>query len=129
MLTVHDNGTNLENRQRPPRLVRYRLDLEQRTATFLSEVRDVEVAPTSHCCGSARQFGGGWLVAWGNNPVISGFGPDDELDFRLWLRVPVYRAIPVPDSVTDAELDRGLEAMEQGPPPPTSPVRPFRELG
>jgi hypothetical protein len=129
VLTVHDNGTNLEDRERPPRLVRYRLDLEQRTATFLSQVRDTAVARSSHCCGSAREFGDGWLVAWGNNPVVSGFGPDDELEFRLWLPVPVYRAVPVPGSVSDADLDRGLEAMEEGPPPATTPVRPFRELG
>jgi hypothetical protein len=60
--------------------------------------------------------------------VISGFGPDDQLAFRLWLIVPPYRAVPVPESVTDADLDRGLEAMEQGPPLATSPVRPFRPL-
>ncbi len=129
VLTVHDNGTNLDDRKRPPRLVRYRLDLERRTATFLSEVRDNEVAASSHCCGSAREFGDGSLVAWGNNPVISGFDSGDQLDFRLWLSVPVYRAVPVPESISDAQLDRGLEAMEEGPPPATRPVRPFRELG
>ncbi len=128
VLTVHDNGTNLERTKRPPRLVRYRLDLKERTATFLSDVQDPEVAPSSHCCGSARRFGDGWLVAWGNNPVISGYGPDDELAFRLWLPIPVYRAVPVPGSVRGAALDRGLDAMEQGPPPPGSPVRPFRDL-
>jgi hypothetical protein len=128
VLTVHDNGTNLDNKERPPRAARFRIDLKKRTATFLSEIEDTEVAPTSHCCGSFRQFGDGTLVAWGNNPVISGFGPDDQLAFRLWLIVPPYRAVPVPESVTDADLDRGLEAMEQGPPLATSPIRPFRPL-
>jgi hypothetical protein len=128
VLTVHDNGTNLESKERPPRVARFRLDLKERTATFLSEVEDTEVAPYSHCCGSVREFGDGTLVAWGNNPVISGFGPDDELAFRLWLPVPAYRAVPVPESVTDADLDRGLEAMEVGPELSASPVRPFRKL-
>jgi hypothetical protein len=128
VLTVHDNGTNLEQTRRPPRLVRYRLDLKQRTATFLSEIRDPEVAPSSHCCGGARPFGDGWLVAWGNSPVVSGFGPEDRLAFRLWLPVPAYRAVPVPDSVSPAEFERALDSMEEGPPPASKPVRPFREL-
>lgn len=128
VLTVHDNGTNLEDKKRPPRLVRYRLDLKNRTATFLSDIQDPEVAPTSHCCGSARRFGDGWLVAWGNNTAISGFGSGDELAFRMWLPVPAYRAVPVPGSVIGADLDRGLDAMEEGPPPASRPVRPFRDL-
>ena len=61
VLTVHDNGTNLANRKRPPRLVRYRLDLEQRTATFLSEVRDTEVAPAATAAEvPVNSVTGGW---------------------------------------------------------------------
>jgi hypothetical protein len=128
VLSVHDNGTNLEGRKRPPRLLRYRIDLENRTATFLSAVEDAEAAPTSHCCGSARPFGDGWIVAWGNTPVVSGFGPGDELAFRLRLPVPVYRAVPVPEAVSEGDFERGLADMESGPPQSGTPVRPFRDL-
>jgi hypothetical protein len=128
VLSVHDNGTNLEDTQRPPRVLRYRIDLEEGTATFLSAVEDAEVAPTSHCCGSARPFGDGWLAAWGDTPVVSGFDSTDQLAFRLRLPVPVYRAVPVPPQVDEGDLERALDSMEPGPPQSEEPVRPFREL-
>ena len=126
ILSVHDNGTHLG---RPPRVVRYRLDLENRTATFVSEVTDEKAAPDSHCCGGSRPFGDGWLVAWGNNPVVSGFDSRDELAFRLTLPVPPYRAVPVPDSVSLKALGRGLEKMEMGPQPPATGVKPIEFYG
>jgi hypothetical protein len=128
VVQIFDNGTNLDDDKRPPRVVRYRIDPEAGTATFVSQVEDTEVAPVSHCCGGVRAFGDGTIVSWGNSPVVSGFGPDDQLAFRLWMPIPMYRAIPVPPSVSDTDLDRGLEAMEVLPPAPSEPVLPFKNL-
>ncbi|MGB0120579.1 MAG: arylsulfotransferase family protein [Solirubrobacterales bacterium] len=125
LLSVHDNGTNLG---RPPRAVEYRIDLKHRTATFEGQLTDPTVK-RSHCCGGVRPFGSGWLVAWGNNPVVDGFNSEDELAFRLKLPVPVYRAVPVPSQVSVNELDRALERMETGPPMSRAPVNPVRIHG
>ena len=123
VLSIHDNGTHLD---RPPRMLRYRIDLEDRTATFVGQDLDVKAAPTSHCCGGVRKLGTGWVVAWGNSPFITGFNADDEIAFRLAVSTPVYRAVPVPDSVTAEDLSRALDRMAPGIPPPDRPVRPIK---
>ena len=94
-LSVFDNG---KDRPRAPRVVFYRLDLKRRTALYRGQLNDPEVK-RSHCCGSARQLpGGGWLVSWGDNPLITEFGPGGRIEFRLHLPVPSFRAVPVPPS-------------------------------
>jgi Arylsulfotransferase (ASST) len=110
-LSVYDNG---KNRPRRPRVVSYRLDLEKRTATYLGQLNERRIT-TSHCCGSARPLpGGGWLVSWGDNPLVSGFDRDGRPAFRLELPVSTFRAVPVPAGATTvAALDRGLEEMER----------------
>lgn len=110
-LSVYDNG---KDRPRRPRVVFYRLDLGRDRATYLGQLNDPAVR-TSHCCGSARQLqDGGWLVSWGDNPLVTAFGPDQRIAFRLRLPSSTFRAVPVPaGAVTPAELDRGLERMEQ----------------
>jgi hypothetical protein len=110
-LSVYDNG---KDRPRRPRVVSYRLDLGQRTATYLGQLNDPRVT-TSHCCGSARPLeGGGWLVSWGDNPLVTGFDRDGQTAFRLALAAPSFRAVPVPEGATTvAALDRGLENMER----------------
>lgn len=110
-LSIYDNG---KDRPRRPRVVFYRLDLGQGKARYLGQLNDSEVK-TSHCCGSARELAdGGWLVSWGDNPLVTGFGPDREIAFRLKLAASTFRAVPVPPgAVTAAQLDRGLEAMEK----------------
>lgn len=69
---------------------------------------------TSHCCGSARELAdGGWLVSWGNNPLVTAFDANGQIAFRLELAAPTFRAVPVPSGVvTLTQLDRELEAME-----------------
>ena len=110
ILSVFDNS---KDRPRPPRLVRYKIDLEEGTATYLSELTDPAV-PISHCCGSARALGDdGWLVYWGDTLTITQFDDEGRIAFRLLLRGPSFRAIPVPEgAVTVAELNRALEAQE-----------------
>lgn len=123
ILSIHDNGTHMD---RPPRMVRYRIDLENRTATFVRQNRDVKAAPTSHCCGGVRKLGTGWVVNWGNNPYITGFNEKDELAFRLAISTPQYRAVPVPENVTAEDLSRGLDAMAPKIPQPRRAVRPIK---
>ena len=110
ILSVFDNS---KDRPRPPRLVRYAIDLEARTATYLSELTDPAV-PISHCCGSGRATGDdGWLVYWGDTQTVTQFDDEGRIAFRLLLRGPSFRAIPVPEgAVTVAELNRALEAQE-----------------
>jgi Arylsulfotransferase (ASST) len=110
-ISVYDNG---KDRPRRPRVVSYRLDLEAGTATYLGQLNDPRIE-TSHCCGSARPLqGGGWLVSWGDNPLVTAFDHDGRAAFRLELPVSTFRAVPVPAGATTvAALDRGLERMER----------------
>ena len=111
LLSVYDNG---KDRPRRPRVVFYRLDLDNRAAHYLGQLNDPQVR-RSHCCGSARQLpGGGWLVSWGDNPLVSAFDARGRLAFRLHLAASTFRAVPAPPEATSVEaLDRGMEAMEQ----------------
>lgn len=110
-ISVYDNG---KDRPRRPRVVSYRLDLEEGTANYLGQLNDPRIK-TSHCCGSARPLqGGGWLVSWGDNPLVTAFDRDGRTAFRLELPVSTFRAVPVPAGATTiAALDRGLEGMEK----------------
>ena len=109
-LSIYDNG---KDRPRRPRVAFYRLDLEQGRARYIGQLNDSKVK-TSHCCGSARELaGGGRLVSWGDNPLVTAFDANRQIAFRLELAASTFRAVPVPSgAVTLAELDRGLEAME-----------------
>jgi len=112
-LSIYDNG---KDRPRRPRVVFYRLDTKRGEARYLDQLNDSAVK-ASHCCGSARELpGGGWLVSWGDNPLVTAFNRDRQIAFRLELAASTFRAVPVPPgAATLAQLDRGLEAMERGP--------------
>lgn len=125
LLSVHDNGTWLG---RPPRVVRYRIDPEAGTARFVSQVMDRKAAPESNCCGSARRFGSGWLVSWGDRDFVSAFDSRDRLAFRLRLPDPSYRAAPVPEGVPLAKFESAIESLEPDE-PLGGPVRPIERLG
>jgi Arylsulfotransferase (ASST) len=109
-LSVYDNG---KDRPRRPRVVFYRLDLDNHEAHYLGQLNDPQVR-RSHCCGSARELpGGGWIVSWGDNPLVSAFDAQDRLAFRLHLAASTFRAVPAPPGATSvAALDAGMEAME-----------------
>lgn len=122
VLSVYDNGSITA---RPPRLVRYRIDPEAGTATFLSQIEPPEGIDYSHCCGSARRFGAGWLVSWGGKPFVTGYDREGLLAFRLELSEPTYRAVPVPASVSPADLDRALDQGEEAIDPPGEATGPI----
>jgi len=111
-ISVYDNG---KDRPRRPRVVSYRLDLDKGTATYLGQLNDPRIT-TSHCCGSARPLdGGGWLVSWGDNPLVTAFDASGRTAFRLELAASTFRAVPVSEGATTvAALDRGLDTMERG---------------
>jgi len=111
-LTIFDNG---KDRPRRPRVVFYRLDLEQGKALYRGQLNDPEVK-RSHCCGSARELnGGGWLVSWGDNPLVTGFDREGRIAFRLHLPASTFRAVPAPPGATSvAQLQRGMAAMRAG---------------
>jgi Arylsulfotransferase (ASST) len=111
-LTIFDNG---KDRPRLPRVVFYRLDLERGRAVYHGQLNDPQ-ARQSHCCGSARETSdGGWLVSWGDNPLVTGFDPEGRIAFRLHLPASTFRAVPVPEGATSvARLSRGLAAMRGG---------------
>jgi len=111
-LTVFDNG---KDRPRRPRVVFYRLELGEGRAAYRGQLNDPEVT-RSHCCGSAREMaGGGWLVSWGDNPLVTGFDREGRIAFRLHLPASTFRAVPVPQGATDdRRLSAGLAAMRAG---------------
>jgi Arylsulfotransferase (ASST) len=111
-LSIFDNG---KDRPRRPRVVFYRLDLAQRKALYQGQLNDPEVK-ASHCCGSARQLpGGGWLVSWGDNPLVTQFDAAGQIDFRLKLPAPTFRAVPAPPGATSVgALERSVELMAAG---------------
>jgi outer membrane protein assembly factor BamB len=111
-LTIFDNG---KDRPRLPRVVFYRLDLERGRAVYRGQLNDPEVRE-SHCCGSARETSdGGWLVSWGDNPLVTGFDGEGRIAFRLRLPASTFRAVPAPEGATDvARLSRGMAAMRAG---------------
>lgn len=109
VLSVFDNGTHRGLR---PRAAFYRLNLKAGTATYISSLQDPTIT-SSHCCGSVRRFGDGWLVDWGDNRWVTGFDRRGRIAFRLHLSSSTYRAVPIPPgAVTNRDLERGLEAME-----------------
>lgn len=92
-VTVHDNGTG---QSRPPRAVRYAIDVAARTATLEEQVSDPSL--TSFCCGSVRKlYSGNWVTSWGGTPHIEEITPSNTIVFNLTLPGSVfsYRAAPV----------------------------------
>lgn len=110
-LTIFDNG---KDRPRRPRVVFYRLDLGAGKAIYKGQLNDPQVE-RSHCCGSARELpGGGWIVSWGDNKLVTGFDREGRIAFRLHLQASTFRAVPVPPGATDIRrLARGMSLMQR----------------
>jgi len=108
-LTIFDNG---KDRPRRPRVVFYKLEPGVGKAIYKGQLNDPQVR-RSHCCGSARELpGGGWLVSWGDNKLLTGFDRQGRIAFRLHLPAPTFRAVPVPPGATSVrQLERGMRTM------------------
>src|SRR5262249_22978449 len=95
-VTLYDDGTDLG---RPPRAVRYQIDVDAKTATLLEEVSDPALVAVSGCCGSARKLpGGNWVIGWGGTSFVSEMTPLGDPVFELQMTSSpfVYRATPLP---------------------------------
>jgi hypothetical protein len=108
-LTAFDNGSKLN---RPPRAVRFRIDREARTATFVERV-GTPLVDSSICCGSARRLpGGNWVMNWGGNSVFSEETPLGGVVLAVEYEGlhAGYRAFPVlPGRLSAAALRRGMD--------------------
>jgi hypothetical protein len=112
-ISIHDNGSGV----RPhPRVVRYRINTKKHTARLVQAFDDPTTG-VSICCGSARRLDSGdWLVGWGGQGFVGGYGPKGRRLFSL--KTPTgfpYRANPVPDGVvTKHRLRRAMDQMAAG---------------
>ena len=109
-VSLFDNGTG---RNRPARVLRFRIDARARTATLVQELVDHQTG-YSPCCGSARWLpGGDWVVSWGGTHVVTELTPDDQpvltLDFPHFTS---YRAPPVlPGVLSRAALNAAMDRL------------------
>lgn len=109
-ITLYDNGTG---RSRPPRAMRFRLDLTARTATLLESVQD-SGSRISNAVGSARKLpGGNWVVGWGGTPLVSETTATGTPVLKLKGDGGyTYRANPVlPGQIDPAALRAGMDSM------------------
>jgi hypothetical protein len=111
-ISVHDNGT-IANR--PPFVIRYRLDMTSHTAQVVQQIQDARVG-YSGCCGSARLLpGGNWLVQWGALPFMTELDPNGTPVVTIQYNMGSafsYRAVPVAAGVVSVvALRRGMDMM------------------
>jgi arylsulfotransferase ASST len=113
-VTLHDNGFHPSS-QRPPRAIRYAIDLGARTATLVEQENDPGGIATPLCCGSARRLpGGDWLMSWGNTGLVTELSPLGAPVFSLTFDAGLfsYRAHPVlPGLLSRAALRAGMDAQ------------------
>jgi hypothetical protein len=110
-ISVHDNGTLLNRR---PRVLRFRINSQARTATLVQVIN----GPTdtlSSCCGSARMLSGGdWVIDWGATGIMDERAATGALLLRLIFASPYYsyRAVPVlPGQITAGTLTADMDKM------------------
>ena len=112
-ITIHDNFSFLN---KPPRVVRYRVDPQAGTARLVQSFSDPEAA-SSICCGSARRLpSGDWLVGWGGIPFVGAYNASGQRIFKLDLVSGFsYRSFPVPPhALTAGDLRSAMNAMHGG---------------
>ena len=112
-MSGHDNGFHPAVK-RTPRVVRYQIDLNARTATLLEQINDPGTVNAA-CCGMARRLAGGnWAISWGGNPLVTELTPSGSRVFSLAFKAGVssYRAYPVPPGVLSrSALRTGMDAQ------------------
>lgn len=110
-VSVYDDGTG---RQRPPRVLRFRIDAQNRSATLIQTITDPAI-PVSPCCGSARLLpGGDWVVAWGGTQTVEELTASSQPVLRLTFAYPYfsYRAVPVlPGQLSASAVAQGMNTM------------------
>ncbi len=129
-ISVFDNGIA---RRRPPRVLRFRIDAQSRTATLIQTITDPSIV-TSPCCGSARLLpGGDWAVDWGGSQMFEELTPAGQPALRVTFAYPYfsYQAVPIlPGQLQLSALLTGMNQMEPrtasgARPPALSQLRAF----
>ncbi|MFL5779861.1 MAG: arylsulfotransferase family protein [Thermoleophilaceae bacterium] len=115
LLTVFDNGSA---RDRAPRAVAFKLDLEHRRASLVHSVRFAP-ADKSVCCGSARLLPSQhWVISWGNTPFVTEQGSHSQPVLTIEFRgkdLASYRAVPIMrDQMTRDRLARAMRNIYGG---------------
>jgi hypothetical protein len=119
-VSVMDDGSRFV---RPPRVVRFRINEGERTATLIETIADPSIR-SSICCGSARLLpGGDWVVAWGETRYVEELTPASEVVFRLAFAPgdSTYRAVPILSE--QLSLSSLIDAMNQMHPLAPADVR------
>jgi Arylsulfotransferase (ASST) len=109
-ISIFDNFTGLN---KPPRVVRYRINPTARTARLVQSFTD-PTATRSVCCGSARMLpSGDWLVGWGGVKFTGAYNATGRSIFRLQFPGGFsYRSFPVPPgALTAPQLRQAMNAM------------------
>jgi hypothetical protein len=81
---------------------RYTIDEGAMTATFIKERKDPALAPSSFCCGGARELpGGGEVITFGGTNITEEFAADGTKVWTLALPSGMfgYRVVPIADGV------------------------------
>jgi hypothetical protein len=113
-LSMFDNGNdgNAHPATRAPRVVRYSIDTNAKTATMVERITDAAITTPVACCGSARRLpGGNWVIGWGSDNTTTEVTPAGTRVFTL-ANAFTYRAIPVlPGTLSAGTLRAGMDAM------------------
>jgi hypothetical protein len=109
-ITVYDNSTM---RKRPPRVLRYRIDTEKRTATLLTRLTDPDVPASAWGGGTRLLPGGDWVTAWGGEPYVTEMTPAGEPVLQLHFpHRNSYRVFPVlPGKLSASTLRAAMDKM------------------
>jgi len=120
-ISVFDNGIA---RRRPPRVLRFRIDPQNRTATLIQTITDPSIV-TSPCCGSARLLpGGDWAIDWGGSQLFEELTPGGQPALSVTFAYPyfTYQAVPIlPGQLPLSALLTGMNQMEPRTPSGASP--------
>ncbi|MEA2349147.1 MAG: hypothetical protein QOG86_88 [Thermoleophilaceae bacterium] len=108
-VTVYDNG----RREHRPRVVRFRIDREKRTATVLESLTDPDVKVSLYEGGTRRLPGGNWATSWASEPFVTEMTPSGKRVFKLSFPGLVsYRAVPIPfGQLAAATLRAAMDSM------------------
>jgi hypothetical protein len=110
-ITIYDNGSE---RDRPPRVLRYRIDAKKRTATLLEHLTDPDVPRSTWGGGTRKMPGGNWATAWGGEPYVTEMTPEGKVVLRLYFPPDndSYRVVPIPfGQISPAKLRAAMDHM------------------
>jgi hypothetical protein len=102
-LTVHDNGSRAN---RPPRALRFTLDLSAGTATEVEQVTDPRATAAPFVGSAERLAGGDWVMSWGDNDFVTELNPQGVP--QLTITYPGYF------SYREADVLASVSALRQG---------------